>query len=317
MNTKTLIALALFTTTIVPVESVAANIVSLTESEAFRVFIDLDSIERLNPQEKTFRTVENVKGTASPMASKITLWKVNCSTNRLQAQRITAYADLFGRGRILSDNAGEIPGFNGLPPMKMEEFSAQTHSDGRFRPYVDRVCASAQLSLQSPPEDLKCDKTVFATGLLRNQANSSTPRLAVDKTGNTVVTTAVVGIVAKSAQNKALPRWIQPASAWVQNEPRPGADCVKWNGSEWYLRDVFWPHNAPDGNGFIAVNLTERIVYFILGKDISLTQHIITHAIGPDPAIVKALSEGFMAPFDSASSPRSCYFVPSRSVCKN
>ena len=316
LDTKTLIILALFTTTTVPIESVAVNIVPLAESDAFRVFIDIDSFEILNPQEKTFRTVQNVKGTALPMASQVTLWKVNCSTSRLQAQRITAYTDLFGKGQIISDNVGEIPGFKGSPSMKMEEFSAQTHADGRFRPYVDKVCTSKQISLQPMPEDLKCDKTFFVTNILRDQANSNTPRPAFDKTGNSVIGAAVVAIVAKSAQGKSLPRWIQPASAWVQNEPGAGSDCVKWSGSEWYLRDVFWPHNGPDGNGFLAVNLTERIAYFILGRDISLTQHVITHAIGPDPAIIKALSEGFLAPFDSSISPRSCYFSPNRLVCK-
>lgn len=304
----------LFASFLFALPAVAVNIVQLTESVAFRTFIDLDSIETLNPKEKTFRTIDNVKSAASPMASSVTLWKMDCSNARMQVLRLTSFTDLFGRGQVLRDNIGQIPGFNGGPALKMEELSAS----GEFRPHYDRVCATEPVQSMSPlqVEDIKCNKTAFLAAVLRDPANPARQLPQIDRSGRSPTGSAMAAIVSKSARGKSLPKWIGSGSSWVADESMISADCVKWNDAEWYLRDVFWQHNAPDGNGFIAVNLTQGVAYFILARDTSLTERTITHTLGLDPKVVTALREGFMAPFDAAKSPRSCYFVPKRAVCK-
>jgi hypothetical protein len=232
----------------------------------------------------------------------------------MQALRMTTFTDLFGRGQVIRDNIGEIPGFNGAPALKMEELSAS----GQFRPHLDRVCiqGSTPSTNSQPVEDIKCSKTAFFAAALRDPNNPGKQLPAIDKALRTPAGAALATIVGKSGQRKSLPKWLNP-SEWVASESMINADCVKWNDSEWYLQDVFWAHNAPEGNGFMAINLTQNVAYFILARDTSLTERTFTHTLGPDPKVVSVLKAGSEAPFDVSKSPRSCYFVPARPVCRN
>lgn len=164
-----------------------------------------------------------------------------------------------------------------------------------------------------PAIDIECNKTQFFQTFSNVSNTGKKPTLRFEDP----ISSTLVSIVKKSAEGKRLPAWIRPASNWLVGESLINSKCVRWNNDEWYFRQVFWPHRAPDGFGFIAINLTKNTAFFILGKQENYgEQPLITHAVGDELYVTRKLSEGFVAVPMPSGLPDSCYFSPSAAHCK-
>lgn len=93
----------------------------------------------------------------------------------------------------------------------------------------------------------------------------------------------------------SLPAWLNPIEGWLtpdlSDPPTLGASCARWNGADWYVRSVVKAHDAPDGTGFIALDLTHRKAYLKIVRDTSQGKRTVK-AVGES-----SLLDGIQAAF--------------------
>jgi len=138
----------------------------------------------------------------------------------------------------------------------------------RFNGTLFLLLLISSTALAQGPSYVPCNELGFYKAL-------GDPSVFIDRTGNnlSLATKATVAILKKSImKNRALPSWLFPLNGWLtpgfgSDSAMPEDGCSIWRGDEWYTRAVFIPHDAPDGHGFIAINLSKKKSFVLITKD--------------------------------------------------
>lgn len=132
---------------------------------------------------------------------------------------------------------------------------------------------------------VSCEATKFFKAMGKADSVFFAPRGAASADSPAAV--AVVQIFEASPVGKMrLPRWLYPLKSWLQPSVGPSYSsmgCVLWRGDEWFVREVAVPHSPPDGHGFIAVNLTNRIAHARIVKDELRANQVVQQVLLQSP----------------------------------
>lgn len=239
---------------------------------------------------------------------------------------VTGDQDLFSGGRasvwLLENGVGEVINGNGtkswftqyivIDPNIGERAKAKLRSEiEAASSLVDRRLpkrlfnntpankVAARPPAERPAKELACSETDLFRQLSSDVGKNLEPSEVAQR---------LIAVATAASRDSLLPNWLKPIDGWLSS-PMPTEMCVVAGASQWYVRSVFWAHNAPNGYGAIAIDMSKSEAYFILAKDLPDGTIQITHKIGRDAEVLALFERRLL--IGDPNLPLNCYFTPS------